>query len=114
MTTDSCDDVQRVRRQSETATALVQWFSEVCKNAATKSTEHDGCIGGVLKEVRHASLQGIGKDSFDPLSVEKPQMKGGPACFSILLHTAEMAKWLPHCMKLMLVSTLPPRYSDHN
>lgn len=101
--------MQRVKRQSETATALVQWFNEVCKNAAMKGTEHDGCISGVLKEVRHASLQSKGKGSFDPLSGEKPQMKGGPACFSILLHTAEIAKWLPHCMKLMLVSDLPRR-----
>lgn len=108
--------IQRVARQSATATALATWLNEIATNASEAGQSYDGCPGGVLKTVWHAALQGLDGvtgDGFNPLAgsavgnektVKKPQMTGGPACFGILTTKKEYATWLPHKLKLMVVS----------
>lgn len=107
---------QRVTRQSTTATAFATWLNEVATNAPEAGQSYDGCPGGVLKTVWHAALQGLDGatgDGFNPLagsavgdekSIKRPQMTGGPACFGILTTKKEYATWLPHKLKLMVVS----------
>lgn len=103
-------------RQSTTATALATWLHQVATNAPEEGQSYDGCPGGILKHVWHAALQGLDGatgEGFNPLagsavgaekSIKKPQMTGGPACFSILLQKKEQAAWLPHKLRLMVVS----------
>lgn len=107
--------LQRVTRQSTTATALATWLNEIANNAPDAGQSYDGCPGGVLKTVWHAALQGLDGatgDGFNPLAgsavgdektIKKPQMHGGPACFGILTTKKEYATWLPHKLKLMVV-----------
>lgn len=57
----------------------------------------------------HAALQGKSKGAFDPLGGEKPLMTGGPACFAIMMQNSEQAQWLPHEMKIMVVSNADPQ-----
>lgn len=106
--------VQRVPRQAETATAFAKWLNEVAKNAPNQRSSHDGCPGGFIKRVWHASLQAE-ETGFDPLSPsgdgKKAQMTIGSACFSILTVEEDHAKWLPHTLKLMVVSLLDMRVS---
>lgn len=71
-----------------------------------------------MKTVWHAALQGLDGatgDGFNPLAgsavgddktIKKAQMNGGPACFGILTTQKEYATWLPHKLKLMVVSML--------
>lgn len=107
----------RVQRQSATATALAVWLNQVATEAPNLGDTFDKCPGGVLKRVWHAALQGMDGttgDGFNPLGgsatgdashQKKPQMSGGPACFSILTSEHRQAKYLPHLLKLMVVST---------
>ena len=68
----------RVARQSETATALVQWLQAIASTPVGQN--YDGVPGGILIKVWHSSLQGIDARGFDP----KTQMEGGwNATFSI-------------------------------
>ncbi|KAJ7368199.1 Cys/Met metabolism PLP-dependent enzyme-domain-containing protein [Mycena albidolilacea] len=68
----------RLPRQSETATALVQWLQKIALTPAGQSFE--GIAGGVLTKVFHSSLQGTDARGFDP----RTQMTGGwNATFSI-------------------------------
>jgi cystathionine beta-lyase/cystathionine gamma-synthase len=68
----------RLPRQSETATALVQWLQKIALTPAGQSFE--GIPGGVLTKVFHSSLQGTDARGFDP----RTQMTGGwNATFSI-------------------------------
>ena len=106
----------RVQRQSSTATALAVWLNQVATEAPNLGDTFDKCAGGVLKKVWHPVLQGMDGttgDGFNPLGgsatgdaghQKKPQMTGGPACFSILTSEHRQAKYLPHLLKLMVVS----------
>lgn len=61
----------RVPRQSETATAIVQWLQAVASTPAGQ--DYDGVPGGVLVKVWHSSLQTRDARGFEP----KTQMQGG-------------------------------------
>lgn len=58
----------RVPRQSETATALVEWL-----NKAAGGKEHDGIPAGALEAVLHSSIQNPDARGFTP----EKQMDGG-------------------------------------
>ena len=76
----------RVKRQSKTATRLAQWL-------ATQ-------VGaGVVGKVFHTALQ----DDADELLGPGKQMELGPACFSVVLKTKDMASRLPNKLKLFIV-----------
>ncbi|KAF7301356.1 hypothetical protein MIND_00700800 [Mycena indigotica] len=90
----------RLARQSENATALVEWL---CKIAATpKGESFDGVPGGVILQVWHSSIQKKDMRGFDP----KSQMTGGwNATFSIQLSRPEYAAWFPHSLKYFTPAT---------
>ncbi|GAA5897784.1 hypothetical protein JCM8208_000261 [Rhodotorula glutinis] len=78
----------RVKRQSKTATRLAQWL-------ATQ-------VGaGVVDKVYHTALQ----DDADDLLGPGKQMELGPACFSVVLKSKEMARRLPNQLKLFIHAT---------
>ncbi|GAA5939000.1 hypothetical protein JCM3775_002646 [Rhodotorula graminis] len=78
----------RVKRQSKTATRLAQWL-------ATQVG------GGVVDKVYHTSLQ----DNADELLGPGKQMELGPACFSVVLKSKDMASRLPNKLKLFIHAT---------
>ncbi|KAJ7095286.1 Cys/Met metabolism PLP-dependent enzyme-domain-containing protein [Mycena belliarum] len=85
----------RLPRQSETATALVEWLHKLAATPAGQSFE--GVPGGVLVQVWHSSLQGKDTRGFDPST----QMTGGwNATFSI-----QYAAWFPHSLKYFVPAT---------
>ncbi|GAA5821260.1 hypothetical protein JCM3770_007387 [Rhodotorula araucariae] len=88
----------RVARQSSTATALAQWLAALSR--ADAGTDLDG-PGGVVDTVWHTSLQ----DGARELLGAGKQMESGPACFAILLKSAEAATHLPHQLKLFVPAT---------
>lgn len=116
--------IQRVARQSATATAFALWLEQVLVNAPDVGSSYDGCPGGVLKKVWHAALQGSdgaegqgfsplgGGATGDEATKKRAQMQGGPACFGILLHKESHARWLPHEMKLMVVCRSAYPYAE--
>lgn len=68
----------RIPRQSETATAIVQWLQAIASTPVGQ--EYDGVPGGVLLKVWHSSLQTRDARGFEP----KTQMPGGwNATFSV-------------------------------
>ncbi|KAJ7904420.1 Cys/Met metabolism PLP-dependent enzyme-domain-containing protein [Mycena olivaceomarginata] len=90
----------RLPRQSETATALVQWLQKIALTPAGQSFE--GIPGGVLTKVFHSSLQGTDARGFDP----RTQMTGGwNATFSIQLSKPQYAVWFPHSLKYFTPAT---------
>ncbi|GAA5845812.1 hypothetical protein JCM9279_002384 [Rhodotorula babjevae] len=78
----------RVKRQSKTATRLAQWL-------ATQVG------GGVVDKVYHTALQ----DDADELLGPGKQMELGPACFSVVLKTKDMATRLPNKLQLFIHAT---------
>jgi len=90
----------RLARQSETASALVEWLQKIVLTPAGKSFE--GIPGGVLIKVWHSSLQGKDARGFDP----SIQMTGGwNATFSIKLSKPQYAAWFPHSLKYFTPAT---------
>ncbi|KAJ6538586.1 cystathionine gamma-synthase [Mycena sp. CBHHK59/15] len=90
----------RVARQSETATAMVQWLHKLASTPTGQSFE--GIPGGVLTKVWHSSVQGKDARGFDPSS----QMTGGwNATFSIQLSEPKYAAWFPHSLKYFTPAT---------
>jgi cystathionine gamma-synthase len=68
----------RIKRQSETATALVQWLDA----AASSEDSYDGIPAGIISKVWHSSLQHKQGSKFDP----SKQMPGGHgATFAIFV-----------------------------
>ncbi|KAF7352873.1 hypothetical protein MVEN_01254400 [Mycena venus] len=90
----------RLPRQSETASALVEWLQKVALTPAGQSFE--GIPGGVLTKVWHSSLQGKDARGFDPST----QMTGGwNATFSIQVSKPQYAAWFPHSLKYFTPAT---------
>ncbi|KAJ7507701.1 Cys/Met metabolism PLP-dependent enzyme-domain-containing protein [Mycena galericulata] len=90
----------RLPRQSETASALVEWLHKLALTPAGKSFE--GIPGGILSRVWHSSLQGTDARGFNPST----QMTGGwNATFSIQLAKPEYAAWFPHSLKYFTPAT---------
>ncbi|KAJ7744539.1 Cys/Met metabolism PLP-dependent enzyme-domain-containing protein [Mycena maculata] len=90
----------RVPRQSETATALVEWLHKLASTPEGQSFE--GVPGGVVSHVWHSSLQGKDTRGFDPST----QMTGGwNATFSIQFSKPEYAAWFPHSLKYFTPAT---------
>lgn len=86
----------RVPRQSQTATIIAQWLASVRVKGG------DGVPAGVVQEVWHSSLQVPDANGWTP----KDQMEGGwNATFSILLSTADQAKYLPFSLKYFVPAT---------
>ncbi|GAA96840.1 uncharacterized protein L969DRAFT_94895 [Mixia osmundae IAM 14324] len=81
----------RVKRQAKTATGLAHWLNTLTQDKAS-----------LVNQVWHASLQAK-QGQFDAFAAQ--QLTGGPACFSILLSSAEVAKWLPYTVKLFAPAT---------
>lgn len=79
----------RVRRQSKTATRIAQWL-------ATQVG------GGVVDKVHHAALQENAEDLLGP----GKQMELGPACFSVVLSSKEIARALPNKLRCFIVRRL--------
>jgi len=70
----------RIPRQSETATALVQWLHSVAATPIGK--KFDGVPGGIITNVFHSSLQKEDVRGFVP----RKQLEGGwNATFSIFV-----------------------------
>ncbi|KAK1236735.1 hypothetical protein PQX77_000091 [Marasmius sp. AFHP31] len=91
----------RIPRQSETATALVEWLHTVAKETSS-GKEFDGVPVGVLSRVYHTSLQEPDARGFDP----RTQMEGGfNATFSIDLSSVFYAKHLPGQTKIFVPAT---------
>lgn len=88
----------RVKRQSETTTALVAWF-KTCLD----DTSDDDAVATVKKavsEVRHTSLEAIES----PWILE--QMPNGyGSVFSIIMKSEQMARALPSSLKLVVHAT---------
>lgn len=61
----------RIPRQSQNATAIVQWLSKLAETPTGQ--EFDGAPGGVVETVSHASLQGKDSKGWEP----SIQMEGG-------------------------------------
>ncbi|KAJ7699987.1 Cys/Met metabolism PLP-dependent enzyme-domain-containing protein [Mycena rosella] len=90
----------RLPRQSETASALVEWLHELASTPAGQSFE--GIPGGVLTHVFHSSLQGTDPRGFDPST----QMTGGwNATFTVQLSKPKYAAWFPHSLKYFTPAT---------
>ncbi|KAI4526066.1 cystathionine gamma-synthase [Schizophyllum commune Tattone D] len=90
----------RVERQSDNATKLAQWLSQVSKTPEGQT--FDGVPGGIIKTVWHSSLQGVDKRGFDP----KKQMAGGwNATFAMEMANSEYARLLPHTLKYYIPAT---------
>ncbi|KAG7097068.1 hypothetical protein E1B28_004455 [Marasmius oreades] len=91
----------RVPRQSETATALVQWLQSVVKETSSGKA-YDGVPAGVISQVHHSSLQQPDARGFHP----KTQMEGGyGATFAIILSDIVYAKRLPGQTKYFVPAT---------
>ncbi|KAJ6599160.1 Cys/Met metabolism PLP-dependent enzyme-domain-containing protein [Mycena vulgaris] len=90
----------RLPRQSETATALVEWLHKLASTPEGQSFE--GIPGGVVTHIWHSSLQGKDARGFDPST----QMTGGwNATFSIQLSKPKYAAWFPHSLKYFTPAT---------
>ncbi|KAJ7068173.1 Cys/Met metabolism PLP-dependent enzyme-domain-containing protein [Mycena amicta] len=90
----------RLSRQSETATALVQWLQKIVETPEGQS--FDGIPGGIILRVWHSSLQIKDSRGFEP----KSQMAGGwNATFSIQLSKPQYAAWFPHALKYFTPAT---------
>ncbi|GJJ07204.1 hypothetical protein Clacol_001404 [Clathrus columnatus] len=88
----------RIPRQSQTATALAAWFNTL--KAIPKGETLDGIPGGIVVDVKHASLQD--KSSFNPAT----QLTGGyGATFAVLLSNEAQAKTFPHRLKYWTCAT---------
>jgi cystathionine beta-lyase/cystathionine gamma-synthase len=86
----------RIKRQSETATALVSWLSSQLGDSAS-------AVAAVVDRVQHASLQPEAKDADSWLS---KQMPGGfGPVFAIYMKDEEMAKALPSKLDLFQHAT---------
>ncbi|KAI4109885.1 MAG: hypothetical protein L6R37_000234 [Teloschistes peruensis] len=88
----------RVTRQSESASALVNWLEK----ARSGDGPNKEVVGKVVAKVRHASLQEEAKDEDGWL---RQQMKGWGALFALNLKKDEMAKRLPSTLKLFMHAT---------
>jgi hypothetical protein len=58
---------------------------------------------GVLARVHHARVQALDPKAFNAFQGPKPQLKDGPACFSVVFRDAEHAKWFPFELKFFVV-----------
>jgi len=88
----------RVAKQTKTATELAQWLNKVAQTP--KGKEFDGVAGGIIEKVWHSSLQ---KEASEPW--HKEQMKGGSACFAMLLHDGKHASKLPGTLEYFVSAT---------
>ncbi|KAJ6539250.1 cystathionine gamma-synthase [Mycena capillaripes] len=90
----------RLPRQSETASALVEWLQKVA--LTPRGQYFEGIPGGVLTQVWHSSLQGKDSRGFDPCT----QMTGGwNATFSIQVGICTYTAWFPHSLKYFTPAT---------
>ncbi|KAJ7047467.1 Cys/Met metabolism PLP-dependent enzyme-domain-containing protein [Mycena alexandri] len=90
----------RLPRQSETASALVEWLQKIV--LTPEGQAFDGVPGGILTQVWHSSLQAKDARGFDPST----QMTGGwNATFSIELSKAQYAAWFPHSLEYFTPAT---------
>ena len=81
----------RIKRQSETATALVSWLS-------SQLSDPSSAVAATVERVQHASLQPEAKDENSWL---RKQMPGGfGPVFAIWMKNEEMAKALPSKLDL--------------
>jgi cystathionine beta-lyase/cystathionine gamma-synthase len=81
----------RVKRQSETATALVQWLSSQLKDSSS-------AVSAVVDKVLHASLQP--EASVEGSWLRKQMPSGYGPVFAILMKETELAKRLPSKLHL--------------
>lgn len=79
----------RVERQAKTATALATWLNTLVGQ-------------GVVEKVWHTSLQ----EDAAALFGEGKQVQAGPACFSVLLKSKQMATYFPGHLKLFVVRSI--------
>ncbi|KAH7105654.1 cystathionine gamma-synthase [Auriculariales sp. MPI-PUGE-AT-0066] len=86
----------RIPRQSATAASLVQWLAELAQ--VPKGKSFDGCSGGVVHSVLHASLQ---QEAF----VKRQLPERFPATFAILLADEKLAGVFPHLLKVFTAAT---------
>lgn len=56
-----------------------------------------------MKQVWHSSLQ-VGKEN---LVGKGKQMEAGPATFAFVMESPFQAAWLPHCLEIFTVRSLP-------
>ncbi|KAL1745688.1 Cys/Met metabolism PLP-dependent enzyme-domain-containing protein [Schizophyllum fasciatum] len=90
----------RVPRQSENATILAEWLSQIAKTP--KGQTFDGVPGGMIKQIWHSSLQGVDSRGFDP----KKQMEGGwNATFAMEMAHSEYGRLLPHKLEYFVAAT---------
>ncbi|KAL8738539.1 MAG: hypothetical protein Q9181_000699 [Wetmoreana brouardii] len=88
----------RVTRQSESASALVEWL-ETARGGEGPGKD---VVGKVVGQVRHASLQEEAKKSDGWL---RQQMKGWGPLFAFAMKQEELAKKLPSKLKLFMHAT---------
>jgi hypothetical protein len=103
-----------VEKQARTATQLALWLNDI----ASRAEAHDDCPGmsgspsralsdagtvGMLARVHHARVQALDPKAFNAFEGPKPQLKDGPACFSIVFRNAEHAKWFPFELQFFVV-----------
>lgn len=86
----------RVKRQSETATALVQWLVE-------QQAEPNSPVAAVVERVQHASLQPETKEEGSWLRKQMPNGYG--PVFAIWLRDPDQAKRLPSKLELFQHAT---------
>ncbi|KAJ7179222.1 Cys/Met metabolism PLP-dependent enzyme-domain-containing protein [Mycena filopes] len=91
----------RLPRQSETATALVEWLQKIV--SIPEGQVFEGIPGGILTRVSHSSLQGKDSRGFDPMAQQ--MIGGGNPTFSIELSKAEYAAWFPHSLEYFTPAT---------
>lgn len=75
----------RVKRQAQTAEALVKWFSEELQKPGSP-------VEGVVESVQHASIQ---REALKDGWLKKQMPNGYGPVFSIVMRTKDLAKRLP-------------------
>jgi cystathionine beta-lyase/cystathionine gamma-synthase len=81
----------RVRRQSDTATALVQWLEE-------ERTKKDSPVAAVVDKLQHASLQPEAQQEGSWIRKQMPN--GWGPVFAIWMRDADLARHLPSKLEL--------------
>jgi len=90
----------RIPRQSQNATAIVQWLSKLAETPTGQ--EFDGAPGGVVETVSHASLQGKDSKGWEP----SIQMEGGwNATFSMKFYESAKAFKFPYLLNYFVPAT---------
>jgi hypothetical protein len=88
-----------VEKQARTATQLALWLNDI----ASRAEAHDDCPGMSGSPSRALSVQALDPKAFNAFEGPKPQLKDGPACFSIVFRNAEHAKWFPFELQFFVV-----------